>query len=924
MADWSFQGPCVDRIITALDQYKKVCFSSPTGSGKCFSRGTKILMHDGSTKPVEEIAAGSLVMGPDSQPREVIETVRGSEKMYTITPTKGEQWTCNESHILSLVCNGNHSTRFKSGAVINISVKEYLKLPPSVKHILKLYRAGVEFPEANLEVDPYFLGVWLGDGSADCAVITNPEPEIAEFLDRHASQLGLACTTRKNSSGCPSINTVMSVRAGRNPLMQKMKTIGVHDNKHIPKDYLINSRENRLKLLAGLVDTDGSLCTGCIDLIQKRKTLAEQIMFLCRSLGLACYLRECQKSCQTGAAGTYYRLSISGDLSVIPTIVRRKMADKRKQCKDVLRTGFTVTESKETEYYGFELRGPDRLFLLADFTVTHNSSVISTVIEHYLRHGRRCAVYTDRKVLRGQLVRTLTEHGFEVGTIAAGYKPNYDRLVQVCMIKTVSNRPAAWNKFLDGAGLVIVDEAHKFRSKSIKSVFYEHSRSGALLLGVTATPTELHSIYNHLVLGPSPKELEDRGVLVPVDLYAPSEIDMGGVKIVNGEYQGEAVEKRLRQFKDVLIGNVVQHYRRLNPYQLPSVCFAPTVEASRWLAKEFTSAGIPSEHIEADTPEEERLGIIGRWKNRTTKIVTNFGILTEGFDFPEMFHCIMARPLNSIANYIQIIGRVRRSAPGKTFAVVQDHVGNYYRHPNALYYHDWSLKESSKNITEKLRKKKERDGDKEPCEILCVECDLTWTPSREQQVCPQCKCRPAKPARKVLQKNGELKLIESLPASMESEFKDEVALRKAIHICANRPHGNLVTTAYGIAAKTLGRAVNGHVIRKPAGKDWAMKAKDFWHELFPGHVPPAKESKPAPKPVEAPKPMRKEKSMTDLMDEMDRESQKRQAATEKLPKKGHYDIASKARGWLVSKENSQQLPEEKEWWDHVKEQIDFF
>lgn len=468
-------------------------------------------------------------------------------------------------------------------------------------------------------------------------------------------------------------------------------------------------------------------------------------------------------------------------------------------------------------------------------TGSGKTKVTAEIIAHYLNKKQRVAVYTDRRIMREQLVRTLAVHGFQVGTIAAGLVPDYERLVQVCMVKTVKNRPQAWAKFLDSAGLVIIDEAHKMKSNEMKTVLHEHSHAKADILGITATPISLSRIYNHLVLGPSPRELEQCGVIVPIDLYAPSEIDMGGIKIDNtGEYNKKQVEDRLKEFKDVLIGDVVTHWRRLNPYELPTVCFAPSVDSSRWLAEMFRSKGITSEHIDADTTDQERADTFARWKSRETKIVTNFGILTEGFDFPGMFHCILARPMRSIANYIQIIGRVRRSYAGKTFAIVQDHVGNYYRHPKALYYHDWRLDENAKNIAEKLRKKpKKEEGEKEePTPINCMECDLLWTPSREQQFCPGCGSHPTKPMRKVRQKNGKLDLKSELPSEFNGEFQDEKILKRAIYIVGNRQSSNLVSHVYGIAASNLGRKVDAMILRKPQGRDWSTPAREFWHELF--------------------------------------------------------------------------------------------
>ncbi len=111
------------------------------------------------------------------------------------------------------------------------------------------------------------------------------------------------------------------------------------------------------------------------DIIQKSETLAWDIAFLARSLGLAAYVTPCEKSCThngTKRCGRYFRVSISGDTNLVPVRLARKKCQPRGQRKNVLNVGITVTPVGIDDYYGFQVDG-DGLFLLGDFTVTHNS-----------------------------------------------------------------------------------------------------------------------------------------------------------------------------------------------------------------------------------------------------------------------------------------------------------------------------------------------------------------------------------------------------------------------------------------------------------------------------------------------------------------------------------------------------------------------
>ena len=132
-------------------------------------------------------------------------------------------------------------------------------------------------------------------------------------------------------------------RIGPNIITKALIKYGLRDNeKFIPRDYLVNSREVRLAILAGLIDTDGSLISNCYEIAQKSERLAKDIVFLARSLGLAAYVKKCEKSDQFGTTGKYWRTHISGKIDAIPVLVSRKKAAIRRQIKDVLVTGIKV------------------------------------------------------------------------------------------------------------------------------------------------------------------------------------------------------------------------------------------------------------------------------------------------------------------------------------------------------------------------------------------------------------------------------------------------------------------------------------------------------------------------------------------------------------------------------------------------------
>lgn len=357
---------------------KPVFLSGKPGTAKCLGRDTPVLMYDGWTKMVQDVEVGDLVMGPDSQPRTVLDTTAGVGPLYRVSPVKGDPYVVNEDHILSLRESGEPRDSY-----VNISVRDYLALPEYRRVRLKGYRVGVDFPNTGpeLPIPPYILGVWLGDGASATSrfTINDLDREIVRELEHYAEGAGLAIRTEPlwNKTGCHTYRINGTTRKdGANAFLKALRHLCLLRNKHIPDAYLLASRRDRLELLAGLLDTDGSLDNGGYAIATKYPHIAEGICFLARSVGLAAYLNVSVNVCtNTGASGLYGRVRITGDVDMIPLRCPRKQAAPRRQIKDVLVTGIEVDAIGDGEYFGFSLDG-DHRFLLGDFTVTHNSALV--------------------------------------------------------------------------------------------------------------------------------------------------------------------------------------------------------------------------------------------------------------------------------------------------------------------------------------------------------------------------------------------------------------------------------------------------------------------------------------------------------------------------------------------------------------------
>jgi len=244
----------------------------PCGRGKCMCKNTPIIMYDGSIKMVQDVKVGDQLMGDDSTPRNVLSLARGRETMYDIIPNKGDKYTVNESHILSLKCSVNHSKKYKKGEIYDISIKDYLNLPKSFHGPggpLLGYRVSVDFPYKEVDIEPYFLGIWIGNGAKRNLGITNIDIPIINYCYEYARRLELdirKCDS--NATRCPSY-FITSHNEKPNSLIESFHKYNLFNNKHIPHDFKCNSRQVRLELLAGIIDSDGSNHYENYDIIQK-------------------------------------------------------------------------------------------------------------------------------------------------------------------------------------------------------------------------------------------------------------------------------------------------------------------------------------------------------------------------------------------------------------------------------------------------------------------------------------------------------------------------------------------------------------------------------------------------------------------------------------------------------------------------------
>ncbi len=401
----------LNELTTGFGNGDLIIVAARPAMGKCLAKGTKVLMYNGTLKCVEDIVVGDKLMGDDSTPRNVLSVAQGREKMYWVRQNKGVDYRVNESHILSLKRSRNE-WRHKHGDVLNISIKEYLEKSDKFKTNYKGYKVAVKFRQKSLPIEPYFIGLWLGDGRKSDVRIANEDKEVVGYLKEYASRLNLKMVILKDDGKCPmySITNGKKIKKDEFSLQAVMRELNLLHNKHIPQTYLINSTKNRLELLAGLIDSDGHYDKQCngYEITQKDENLAVQIKFLADSLGFRTSIKKKKATIKKiNFECDVYRVRMFGDIDRVPVKIARKKAEPWRVKRSWNQTGIKVEFDKVDDYYGFEIDG-NSLFLLEDMTVTHNTALTLNLAQQVIDDNKGVAIFSLEMPAEQLMLRMLS------------------------------------------------------------------------------------------------------------------------------------------------------------------------------------------------------------------------------------------------------------------------------------------------------------------------------------------------------------------------------------------------------------------------------------------------------------------------------------------------------------------------------------
>ena len=672
-----FQKPIAEKFMNSIN-VKTGCggglIDIPCGFGKCLSKNTQIMMYDGSIKMVQDIKVGDQLMGDDSTPRNVLSLARGREMMYDIIPNKGDKYTVNESHILSLKCSTNHSKKYRKGEIYDISVKDYLNLPKCFHGRggpLLGFRVPIMFSKKDVDIDPYILGYWLGDGNSDNSAITTEEYEVVCYFKEYCEKINCYIIQGRDTDNFRgSLRYSISgkqINNKRTPniLLNNLRKYNLLNNKHIPHDFKCNSRENRLELLAGLIDSDGSLMGNGYDIIQKNEKLLDDIIYLARSLGFAAYKSECKKSCiykGEKREGTYYRTFIHGKgLEEIPVKCERKKCSSRKQIKDALVTRINVIKKEEDDYYGFELDG-NRRYILGDFTVTHNTVLGINLIS---KIKKKTLIIVHKSFLLNQWIERINEFlpDAKIGIIQGQIIDIENKDIVIGMLQSLSGKEYPQNMF-ESFGFTIIDENHHISSEIFSRALQKIVTP--VMLGLSATMqrkdglTRVFKMFLGDIVFKMKRENDDE-VLVKAIEYQTDDKDFNEVQIDwKGQVAYSTMVSKICSFnhRTEFIIKVIKNELEENPNQQIMV-LGSQKDILVYIYKAIEHRNIASVGYYVGGMKEKDLKL-----SETKKVVVaTYAMAAEGLDIKTLSTLFLVTPRTDITQAVGRILRVKHERP---------------------------------------------------------------------------------------------------------------------------------------------------------------------------------------------------------------------------------------------------------------------
>lgn len=679
-----YQSACIEKIFDVFERgVNRPAVVLPTGSGKGHPLDTEIVTPDG-LRLWGELALGDKVysgMGATTEITGIYD--RGTLPTYRVAFSDGTSVKVDLDHLWK-VSDYNHRRTLQEWRTVSTGeILEYgLRNGRS-------YRWSIPVEptfslETYLPIGPYTLGALIANGyMGSSPVLSTPdEYVISRVMQEHSATRHIV----DESEYCPRFSIT--------GIASHVKDLGLNGirsrDKFIPRMYLESGNSQRLALLNGLMDCDGSSREDrrAVNYHTTSKRLASDVQELVNSLGGTASISIADRiRPYDGFAYQEFTVHIlmPSDMPAISTPRKIRSSTPRRTFKPH-RKIVSIERVEDCKIRCITVKDESHLYQVTrNRIVTHNTVIFAHMCSRWAEaHPGRILILVHRDELVRQAVNKIrsVSPGMDVGVVKASENDVHAKVI-VASVQTIARGTRL--EAIEDVSLVIIDEAHHAAAPTyMRTMELLGSFAGLPTVGFTATMVrgdnkKLGDVWQEIVFTRDILWMIRNGYLVDVKGYSVEveDLDMDDVKRSMGDYQEGALGLAL--LNSSAADNVADAYEEYTPGQ-SAILFAPTVQSADMFADRFNDRGIKTETVFGTTSVEDRIDIYRRAASGETKILANNMVLTEGFDMPRISAILNARPTQNVGLYIQMSGRALRPYPGKEYATLLDTTGVARQH----------------------------------------------------------------------------------------------------------------------------------------------------------------------------------------------------------------------------------------------------
>ena len=539
-----WQIHAAEQIVRFIESPDKefVVINVPPGAGKALALDTPIPTPNGWST-MKDLQVGDEVFGDDGKPCRVVaksEVFYGHD-CYEVRADDGTSVIADANHLwpVRLGGHGTYGHRLKgaeqkrgpkprSSDGINNYTTEFLAKPRGKRPQLPV-TAPLDLPDADLPIDPYTLGVWLGDGhSAGQRVTCHPDDQ--PHIRANIEQAGY--TT--NDCGRMAFSISGAAKWSRDNLVGRLRAASLLGNKHIPEVYFRASAAQRLALLQGLIDTDGYVDPrGNIEFCSTNRRLADGVRQLVHSLGVKASLGMGRATVNGKDCGEKYRVHFfMADAARLPRKAERSRNGKRTPHRYL-----TVTPVESVPTQCIQVDSPNHRYLAGEgMMVTHNSTLFTFHIVVWLICRNRAirimiGSATERTAsMYGRRIRTALERTTPMKNDSAKVAAGIMADAEACLVDDYG-RFKPTNRNLWRSEEFIVEQAGGEATDEKEATVATYGRDGGFLGGRFD-----FVIWDDLVTSKVLRTSEARENLIEWwDSEAETRLEPGGCMVLQGQ-----------------------------------------------------------------------------------------------------------------------------------------------------------------------------------------------------------------------------------------------------------------------------------------------------------------------------------------------------------------------------------------------------